>query len=289
MSEALNVVGPENLRLAGQQRSQRRARYLYRPGARVNLGISHLLLMAATTAVLWPTDRAFGDALQEIVVTAQKRDQAAQDIPITVTVLTADALVASDSKDLFRLANYVPGMVFSRAPDDGLALSFRGVGTGARSQAFDQSVALFLNGLFLAKGRLYSQALFDVRQIEFTKGTESSLLGKNASVGAISVVTREPGSTLAGEVLGTAEVEHGGGTVDGAIDVPLGDKAAVRVAGHYNDTTAGCAIRQPAAKCPSTKKPVYALPADGIRRKASTQSCSVFQTSNSPGLTGLRA
>src|SRR6267142_4485742 len=236
MSEALNVVGPENLRLAGQQRSQRRARYLYHPGARVNLGIWSLLLIAVTTAVLCPTDRAFGDALQEIVVTAQKRDQAVQDIPITVTVLTADALVASDSKDLFQLANYVPGMVFSRAPDDGLALSFRGVGTGARSQAFDQSVALFLNGLFLAKGRLYSQALFDVRQIEFTKGTESSLLGKNASVGAISVVTREPGSTLAGEVLGTAEGEHGGGTVDGAIDVPLGDKAAVRVAGHYNDT-----------------------------------------------------
>ncbi|HWS63681.1 MAG TPA: TonB-dependent receptor plug domain-containing protein [Steroidobacteraceae bacterium] len=166
--------------------------------------------MAATTAVLWPPDPAFGDALQEIVVTAQKRDQAAQDVPITVTVLTADALVASDSKDLFQLANYVPGMVFSRAPDDGLALSFRGVRTGARSQAFDQSVALFLNGLCLAKGRLYSQALFDVRQIEFTKGTESSLLGKNASVGAISIVTREPGSTLAGQVLGTAEVEHGG-------------------------------------------------------------------------------
>ena len=236
MSEELNGVGPENLRLARRQRSQRRARYLDHPGARVNLGISSLLLMAATTAVLWPTDPAFGDALQEIVVTAQKRDQAAQDIPITVTVLTADALVASDSKDLFQLANYVPGMVFSRAPDDGLALSFRGVGTGARSQAFDQSVALFLNGLFLAKGRLYSQALFDVRQIEFTKGTESSVLGKNASVGAISIVTREPGSTLSGEFLGTAEVEHGGGTVDGAIDVPFGDTTAVRVAGHYNDT-----------------------------------------------------
>src|SRR6266481_4182973 len=131
MSEALNVVGPENLRLAGQQRSQRRARQRNRRGAHGRLGaFSSLALMAATTAVLWPTDHAFGDALQEIVVTAQKRDQAAQDVPITVTVLTADALVASDSKDLFQLANYVPGVVFSRAPDDGLALSFRGVGGG---------------------------------------------------------------------------------------------------------------------------------------------------------------
>jgi len=105
MSEALNVVGPENLRLAGQQRSQRRARQRNRRGAHGRLGaFSSLALMAATTAVLWPPDPAFGDALQEIVVTAQKRDQAAQDVPITVTVLTADALVASDSKDLFQLA-----------------------------------------------------------------------------------------------------------------------------------------------------------------------------------------
>jgi len=82
MSEALNVVGPENLRLAGQQTSQRRARYLYRPGARVNLGISYLLApWAATTAVVWPPDPAFGDHLQEIVVTAQSVDQPAQDVP----------------------------------------------------------------------------------------------------------------------------------------------------------------------------------------------------------------
>jgi hypothetical protein len=62
------------------------------------------------------------------------------------------------------------------------------------SQAFDQSVAVFWDGLFLAKGRMYTQAFFDVDQIEFTKGTENSVLGKNTSVGAISLVSREPGS-----------------------------------------------------------------------------------------------
>jgi len=184
----------------------------------------------------WPVKYALADGLQEIVVTAQKRDQRVQDVPITVSVLSGEMLLASDTKDLLQVANYVPGMVFSRAPDDGLALSFRGVGSPARPQAFDQSVALFLDGLFLAKGRLYSQALFDVDQIEFTKGTESSVLGKNASVGAISIVSRGPGSSLSGELRGDAEFQHGGGTVDGALDIPLGDAAAVRVAAHHNDT-----------------------------------------------------
>jgi iron complex outermembrane recepter protein len=128
-----------------------------------------------------------------------RRDQREQDVPITMTVISGGAFAASDVTNLVQIANYVSGMVFSRAPDDGLALSFRGVGTPARTQSFDQSVALFLDGLFLAKGRLYTQALFDVAQIEFTKGTESAVLGKNASVGAISVTSREPGDTFSGE------------------------------------------------------------------------------------------
>jgi iron complex outermembrane recepter protein len=198
--------------------------------------IRTIIAWTALTAVAWPADHVQADVLDEIVVTAQKREQREQDVPITITVLKGDALLASDTKDLLQAANYVPGMVFSRAPDDGLALSFRGVGTPARSQAFDQSVAVFWDGLFLAKGRMYTQAFFDVDQIEFTKGTENSVLGKNASVGAISLVSREPGSTLAGELRVDGEFQDGGGTLDGALDIPLGDTAAVRIAVHHNDT-----------------------------------------------------
>jgi iron complex outermembrane receptor protein len=199
--------------------------------------LSIALAVAMAAGTLFPECRALAEGLQEIVVTAQKREQREQEVPITMSVITGETLLAGDTKDLLQLANYVPGMVFSRAPDDGLALSFRGVGTPARTQAFDQSVALFLDGLFLAKGRLYSQALFDVEQTEFTKGTQSTVLGKNASVGAISVVSREPGSALSGDLRATAELQHGGGTVDGALDIPVGDAAAVRLAAHHNDTS----------------------------------------------------
>ena len=129
----------------------------------------------------------------------------------------------------------MPGVVFSRAPDDGLALTFRGLGTQARPQAFEQSVALFTDGVFLGKSRLYSTGFFDVDRMEFIKGTQSTLLGKNASLGAISVVTRQPGDTFSLEGRAGYEFEYGGYQLDAASDLPLNDKVSLRVAAHYND------------------------------------------------------
>lgn len=171
----------------------------------------------------------------DIVVTAQKRSQSAQDVPVTVTAVGGQALAAKGVKDLFQAVTLVPGVVFSRAPDDGLALTFRGLGTQARPQAFEQSVALFTDGVFLGKGRLYSTSFFDVDRMEFIKGTQSTLLGKNASLGAISVVTRQPGDRLSFEGRAGYEFEYGGYTTDAAINAPISEKASLRVAAHYND------------------------------------------------------
>lgn len=175
------------------------------------------------------------EGVADIVVTAQKRAQSVQDVPITVAALGGQELAAKGVKDLFQAVTLVPGVVFSRAPDDGLALTFRGLGTQARPQAFEQSVALFTDGIFLGKGRLYSTSFFDVERMEFIKGTQSTLLGKNASLGAISIVTRQPGDTASFEGRAGYEFEYGGYTVDAAGDAPLNDKASLRLAAHYND------------------------------------------------------
>src|SRR5258708_37480677 len=96
--------------------------------------LSIALAVAMAAGTLFPACRALAEGLQEIVVTAQKREQREQEVPITMSVIAGETLLAGDTKDLLQLANYVPGMVFSRAPADGLALSFRGVGTPARTQ-----------------------------------------------------------------------------------------------------------------------------------------------------------
>ena len=173
--------------------------------------------------------------LTEIIVTARKRPQLIDEVPLAITALTAPTLAATATRDLFDLAGLIPGMVFSRAPDDGLALTLRGVGTPARSQAFDQSIALFLDGTFLAKGKLYPLALFDTERIEVLRGPHSTEVGKNASVGALSIVSREPGSTDAVNATASWDAQRGGYALEAGTDLQLGADSALRVAATHLD------------------------------------------------------
>lgn len=174
-------------------------------------------------------------ALEVIQVTSQKRVQTLQEVPATITAVSSDMLNQQGVDNLFDMANLVPGMVFSRAPDDGLALTLRGLGTPARTQSFDQSVALFQDGMFVGKGRMYSTAFFDVERIEVIKGTQSTLLGKNTSLGAISIVSRKPTDSFEANIQISNEFVNGGVIVDGGVNIPLSDKLQVRLAGHYVD------------------------------------------------------
>lgn len=172
----------------------------------------------------------------DIVVTATKRATSTREVPATVAVLSSETLQRAGVKDLFQAVALIPGTTFSRAPDDGLQLTIRGLGTPARTQSFDQSVALFLDGAFLGKGRLYSTPFFDVDRIEVIKGTQSTLLGKNTSLGAISIVSKQPGDTLEGFVSGGAELEYGGWFTEGAITLPATSTLGFRFAGRYGDS-----------------------------------------------------
>ena len=170
-------------------------------------------------------------ALFEIVITARKRPQMLEDVPASISVVTASEIQDMATRNLVDFAGQVAGMVFSLAPDDGLALTLRGVGTPARPQALDQSIALFLDGTYLPKPPLYSIALFDVERVEVVRGPHSTEVGKNASVGALSVVSREPGGTNTVDGTGTWDVERGGYAFEGGADLQLGAGSALRLAG----------------------------------------------------------
>ncbi len=196
-----------------------------------------LMLLAMTGPVAISAEPAGSEGeLEVITVTAQKRAESAQDIPISIAVISSETLARNHVKDLVQAVTLIPGVVFSRAPDDGLALTFRGLGTAARSQAFELSEALFVDDTFLGKGRLYTTSMFDLDRIEFIPGTESTLLGKNASLGAISVITRQPGDINAFEGRASYQFEHGGGySGDAAGDLPINSRVSLRLALHYND------------------------------------------------------
>jgi len=187
---------------------------------------------AVALSMLFGATAAAADSVEEIVITATKREVVAADAPASIAVVQQEELADTHTRNLFDLAVVVPGMVFSHAPDDGLALTFRGIGSPARPQALDQSIALFLDGVFLSKGRLYPGALFDVERVEVFRGPHASEIGKNASIGAISVVSRTPGDTLSAEARTEVDVENGGYALDAATDLPITSWAKLRLAGN---------------------------------------------------------
>jgi iron complex outermembrane receptor protein len=176
-----------------------------------------------------------GKTLEEIVVTAQKREQRVQDMPTTVTVVSGLELAKFQITELEDLDAIVPGLVFNRTPGDNVAITIRGIGTFSGQQSFEQSVISYIDGIYGGFQKDYSIALYDLERVEVLKGTQSGILGKNASVGALNIVTRKPGNELGGYMAALYESENPGWGTEGAVDLPISDNFRVRLAGLYRD------------------------------------------------------
>ena len=158
--------------------------------------------------------------LEEVIVTAQKRVENVQDVPITINVVTGEMLDNFSIRDANDLADAVPGLVIQETPQNLSQITVRGLGTGAGGESLDQSVGLFIDGIWAGRIREFQAALFDVERIEVIKGSQTTLLGKNTSLGAISIVSRRPGDELGGYVQGDYEFEYGSTYLNGALDMP---------------------------------------------------------------------
>ena len=131
-------------------------------------------------------------ALEEVVVTAQHREENLRDVPIAITAIGEEELRAADISDLNAISLRTPGFsmgVFNPAQPQ---LFIRGVGSNADGAAEDASVVVFLDGVYL--GRTAGQAfdLFDLERIEVLRGPQGTLYGKNAAGGALNIVTSKP-------------------------------------------------------------------------------------------------
>ena len=204
------------------------------------LAVVTVTLLSGTAAVALAQTRAEEPLASEsagpadIVVTAQKRAQSLQDVPISISVVQSAAIQDRGVKQLSDLPTLVPGFEFVRAPAQTVGLTFRGIGPQAGNVAFDSSIGMFVDGVFLGNNRAFNQTLFDLKRVEFIKGSQSALLGKNSTVGALSLVNATPTDKFEGRIEGGGEVQDGGYYVDGALNVPVSDSVAVRVAGRYS-------------------------------------------------------
>lgn len=166
-------------------------------------------LFAAWPAVAQqPTPvRTQATALEEVVVTARKREESVQDIPATINVFSEDTLAQSGIVNSYDLQNLTPGLSIAPANRE-TSVAIRGVSNNVRSLAADPSNAIHLDGVYLPRSSMVLTELYDIERIEVLKGPQGSLYGRNATGGAINLVTRAAGeSTSVGGFIGAGSNE----------------------------------------------------------------------------------
>ncbi len=204
--------------------------------AGVALTLSSAAFAQTGVAPAAPATPVADDAPGDIVVTAQKRSERLQDVPLAVSVVTGDALAAQGKVSLEGAQYLVPTLNFLKSGTTlNQSLFLRGVGTATFSIAGEPSVSTVLDGVvFSRSGEAFSD-LVDIERLEVLRGPQGTLFGKNASAGVINIVSVKPGDKLGGYVEGGFFGGNGNEyRVRGAIDVPFSDKIRSRLTGFYD-------------------------------------------------------
>lgn len=171
----------------------------------------------------------------DIIVTAQKRAERLQDVPLAVTAVGGDALAARQINDVNSLAAAVPSLTFSQgANPNNSNLRIRGVGTALFGQGVEPSVAVVVDGVVAARSAQGFADIADVERVEVLRGPQGTLFGRNATAGLINVVTARPSSKFGGRVdVTVAEADEY--RIKGTVTGPISDTVLARVTGFYND------------------------------------------------------
>jgi outer membrane receptor protein involved in Fe transport len=175
------------------------------------------------------------NAVQEVVVTALKTNQTLETAPVTADVVPALALKRENVTEIRDLNAKVPGLYIVQGPVGDSIINVRGLGTNTSNPSFELSVAAFYDGVYAGHSKDFNAGLFDLSQVEIIKGTQSTLLGKNTSLGAISFVTRKPGREFGYDLTYTHTFNPTASKIEGGVDLPLNDTFRVRLAGLHDD------------------------------------------------------
>src|SRR5690554_1482933 len=174
---------------------------------------------------------AQGSGLTQIVVTARRREESVQSIPVSVQAISAAEIQQRDLTSLEKIAASTPNFTIARASNGaGAQLTMRGIGSSATSIGIEQSVAIVVDSVYYGQGRVINEGFFDLERVEVLKGPQSLFYGKNATAGVISLTTANPGPDP--EFIGRVGYEFAGekAYAEAIISQPLTDTLGLRVA-----------------------------------------------------------
>ncbi len=186
--------------------------------------------------------------VEEIVVTARKREESLQESPVAVTALTGESLERVFATDLTDLNVRSPNVLFSNisAFSSSTAIFIRGIGNSDIDSSVDPPVAIFVDGVYIPRPANTALDLFDVEQVEILRGPQGTLFGRNTTGGAVHYRTKRPSGELGAR--GSVTVgEHGQRDIRVALEAPLVEgKLAAKIAvlsaeydGYYKNTFSG--------------------------------------------------
>ena len=199
--------------------------------SRLFFGCASSLALAFAAGSAWGQAAAPAPAsVTELVVTAQKREQRLQDVPVVVTVLTEKKLTDNNVHSVADLVTLTPGLTSTTNATEGTTIArIRGVGNVADNPGLEDAVGLYIDGVYRPRNGVSFQDLGELADIEILKGPQGTLFGKNTIAGVIQITTKRPSFTFGaqGEVTVQNYTGYGGSaSVTGPI---LGDKIAFRV------------------------------------------------------------
>lgn len=202
-----------------------------------NKSSTQLVLLTATAILFTSPLPVYSQGiLEEVVVTARKREESLQDVPISVQALSGEFIQEQGIMDVQALAPYTPNFTYATATGASDILVMRGMGTIGSGVHFEPAVGQVLNGYFSTRSRLGRTALIDLAQIEVLKGPQGAIVGKNTSLGALNIRSNRPTEEFEAKLSTGYNFDHSEGyEVEGIVSGPLTDRIRARAVVNYRD------------------------------------------------------
>jgi iron complex outermembrane receptor protein len=189
--------------------------------------------LAITLASMGASAQAQTGTLEEVIVTATKRAESLQDVPVMVAAFSAQAIQEAGIQDAADVAILTPSLnIVTNTNPFSARMTIRGIGTSQTDIALEPSVGLFVDGVYLGRSGLGMSELTDIERIEVLMGPQGTLYGKNTNAGAISVITKKPNLEETEGYVEATVGDYDMGRITGSVAGPISDTVAYRLAGN---------------------------------------------------------
>ncbi len=191
-----------------------------------------LVITAVAGSMLFGTSLSNATVLEEIIVTAQKREENLQGVPVAVSAIAGEFVQKNNVFDIKDITIRMPNVQYAQSPFQPV-MTIRGLGASGASRGFESQIPLVNDGIYAGRPIQFLAPFFDLERVEVVKGPQAVMFGKNATAGVISVIAAKPTEEFEGYISGGYEVEYDGYQVEGVLSGAVFDTLGARLAVRY--------------------------------------------------------